>query len=380
MDILLIISLLLLASYCGLLGYYALGWKSLQVFHPQKATTETQLPILSVIIPARNEAGSISLLLESLQNQSYPSSCFEVIVVDDFSSDNTLEIAQAYPFVKAVALKDFLPETINSYKKKAIEVGIQQSRGELIVTTDADCIAPKNWLKTIAAYYETYKPSLIVMPVAIDASNRAIEVFQSLDFMSLQGITAASVSKNVHSMCNGANLAYTRKAFEAVGGFEGIDSIASGDDMLLMHKIAELFPRGIRYLQSKEVIIHTAPVQSVKAFLNQRIRWASKADKYDDKRIFAVLLMVYALNVALLVFPLVLLVRSDFGMFKYWFGMLALKTIVEMAFLFPVARFFGKEGLLWYFPLAQPFHIVYTVLAGFLGKFGKYSWKGRQVK
>ena len=106
-------------------------------------------------------------------------------------------------------------------------------------------------------------------------------------------------------MCNGANLAYTKKAFTEVGGFTGIDNIASGDDMLLMHKIYKLYPDKVMFLKSKDAIVQTAPVNSVKDFFNQRIRWASKADKYDDKRIFVVLLLVYVVNVLLLVLPVI---------------------------------------------------------------------------
>ena len=233
-----------------------------------------------------------------------------------------------------------------------------------------------------------HQPELIVMPVAINCSNKAIEIFQALDFMTLQGITGAAIDKKMHSMCNGANLAYTRKAFEAVNGFKGIDTIASGDDMLLMHKIALQFPEGIAYLKSPEVIVQTEPVHTVKAFFNQRIRWASKADKYEDKRIFPVLLLVYLFNVLLMFLPIIgifsdsqwSMVNGQRSILGVWLVLLFLKTVAELIFLYPVAIFFNKQQLLWLFPLAQPFHILYTVVAGWLGKFGSYEWKERKVK
>jgi cellulose synthase/poly-beta-1,6-N-acetylglucosamine synthase-like glycosyltransferase len=213
-------------------------------------------------------------------------------------------------------------------------------------------------------------------------------MFQAVDFMTLQGITGASVHKKIHSMCNGANLAYTKKAFNEVGGFAGIDNIASGDDMLLMHKIYKQHPDKVMFLKSKDAIVQTVPVHSVKEFFNQRIRWASKADKYNDKRIFAVLLLVYLVNVLLLVLPVTaLFLNIQYSIINYqlsiwgsWLCMLLLKTMVELIFLYPVAKFFGKQRLLWLFPLMQPFHIIYTVIAGWLGKFGSYSWKERKVK
>ena len=191
-------------------------------------------------------------------------------------------------------------------------------------------------------------------------------------------------------MCNGANLAYTRQAFEAVDGFKDIDSIASGDDMLLMHKIYQRYPNRVLFLKSKNAIVQTEPVHTIKEFLNQRIRWASKADKYDDKRIFWVLVLVYLFNVLLLLLPIASLVwppkypipNSQFPIppITVWLLLLCSKTIIELYFLCPVAQFFNNTKLLWWFPIAQPFHILYTVIAGWLGKFGSYQWKGRKVR
>ncbi len=380
MILLLLLAFIFLVIYIALLLYYRSGWLNISVFHPSNINYQLST-FITVLIPARNEAENIACLLDALLSQSYSKELFEVIVVDDHSTDNTAEIVKRYSNFKLISLQDFIAAgQINSYKKKAIEIGIEQSKGELIVTTDADCYTPQNWLQTIAAFYETNKPELMVMPVAINCSSRAIEIFQALDFMTLQGITGASVHKKKHSMCNAANLAYTRKAFNAVNGFNGIDSIASGDDMLLMHKIAMQYPKGIYYLKSKEVIVQTQPVHTVKEFFNQRIRWASKADKYEDKRIFWVLVLVYVFNVLLVVLPVSSLVMGHWSFIKYWLLLLAVKTVAELFLLFPVAKFFNKEKLLWAFPLAQPFHIIYTVIAGWLGKFGSYEWKERKVK
>ena len=127
--------------------------------------------------------------------------------------------------------------------------------------------------------------------------------------------------------------------------------------------------------------MQTTPVKTVKEFFYQRIRWASKADKYDDKRIFAVLLLVYLFNALLLILPVIGTVKNyQFNLFRFWLSLAILKTIIELIFLFPVAKFFDKQRLLWLFPLAQPFHILYTVIAGWLGKFGSYRWKERKVR
>lgn len=383
-----LIAFLLFACYAALLVYYRLAWTSIPVFTvPADYKPVTKL---SVIIPARNEAANIGACLDALTTNDYPAGLREIIVVDDHSTDDTAAIVQQYADrnVRLITLQEYVSDPINSYKKKAIDIAVQQASGELIVTTDADCIVPRNWLRNIAAFYQINGAVFIAAPVSIDPAKNFIQLFQALDFMTLQGITGAGVSKKVHTMCNGANLAYKRSAFFEVNGFEGINSIASGDDMLLMHKIYRRYPQQVLFLKSKEAIVRTAPVTSLAAFFNQRIRWASKADKYDDKRMFPVLLLVYLLNVALLLLPVaavcsnatISIIHYQLSIINCWLLLLLLKTVAELLFLFPVAGFFGKRHLLIAFPLLQPFHIIYTVVAGFLGKFGSYTWKGRKVK
>ena len=389
MQVVFIISLLLFTGYALLIIFYTVSWKQMPRFVPAAIQLADEDAVkISIIIPARNESANIRACLDSICLQSYPAHLYEVLVIDDHSTDDTASIVKNYPAtnIRLISLQDVLQNgIINSYKKKAIEIAISKATGQLIVTTDADCIIPEKWLQTIAEFYGQTNAALMVMPVAFlpitqsdELGAKLLSIFQSLDFMVLQGITGASVYKKAHSMCNGANLAYTKKVFEEVGGFKGIDHIASGDDMLLMHKIFRLYPEKVLFIKSPEVIVQTQPAPNLKAFINQRIRWASKADKYDDKRIFVVLLLVYFFNVWLMV----LIIASLFlnSLLYYTLILIVAKTLVELLFLIPVAAFFSNSKLLYYFPFAQPFHILYTVVAGWLGKFGSYSWKGRKVK
>jgi cellulose synthase/poly-beta-1,6-N-acetylglucosamine synthase-like glycosyltransferase len=330
---------------------------------------------ISVIIPARNEEGNIGKLLTSLQSQTYPAHLFEVIVVDDHSTDNTAAIVKGFASVKLIQIQF---DNINSYKKKAIETGIAAASGDLIVTTDADCIVKETWLKTIAAFKEETNAVFIAAPVSMQCNSTLLQIFQSMDFMVLQGITAASVKKRIHNMCNGANLAYERKIFFEVNGFKDIDHIASGDDMLLMQKISQHHPGRVSYLLSKDAIVTTEAAKTWKEFFNQRIRWASKATNYNDIKIFSALFLVYFFNCALLA-----LLITGFWIHDLWLGFLSvliIKTIVELIFLYPIAKFYNKQGLLTLFPFFQPLHIIYTVIAGWLGVFGSFEWKGRRVK
>jgi len=375
------IAILFFLIYACLIIYYHQSWMQIPLYKEQLTNGKISNTLISVIIPARNEEGNIGACLTSVINQSYPKNLFEIIVVDDFSTDGTAAIINSFSKenVSLVSLKDFVKEgDLNSYKKKAIEIAISNAKGALIVTTDADCIVPHSWLQRIASFYEMYHPAFIAAPVAYYGENNFLKIFQTLDFITLQGITAASVYKKFHSMCNGANLAYEKAVFLEVGGFTGIDNIASGDDMLLMHKIFERYPERVLFLKSPDAIVKTKTANTLKEFLNQRIRWASKADKYTDKKITAVLLLVYLFNAWLLFLGILSILLPH--VFCGFVGVLIAKTIVELFFLYPVARFFNKEKLLWWFPAAQPFHILYTVIAGWLGKFGSYKWKERKVK
>lgn len=372
---------LLMVVYAVLIAYYHAAWNRLPEFVlPEKNASV----FISVIIAARNEENNINGLLQSLYDQRYPKELYEVIIIDDHSTDNTWPLLQEQRFfpmqVKPLQLQYFVEErsAIASYKKKAIETGINAAAGTLIVTTDADCRFNPMWLQTIAGFYEANNAKFIAAPVTFHNQRTLLSVFQSLDFLTLQGITAASVYKRFHSMCNGANLAYEKSAFHEVNGFNNIDNIASGDDMLLMHKIFKQYPNGVFYLKNREAIVTTDPVTTWKQFFHQRIRWASKADKYDDKRIFIVLLLVYLLNVCFLAGAVAAFFKTTWLMLVLL--LLLAKVLIEFPFVNSVAIFFGQQKLMKYFPFLQPLHIGYTIIAGWLGKFGHYEWKGRKIK
>ena len=178
-------------------------------------------------------------------------------------------------------------------------------------------------------------------------------------------------------MCNGANLAYEKNLFYDVHGFTGIDHIASGDDMLLMHKIAKKYPHKIHYLKSAVAIVSTQPMRTWKQFFNQRIRWASKATHYDDKRIFLVLLLVYLLNLSFLA-----MIVAGFWNSHFWLLFLIawiLKTIIELPFFYSLSQFFNKQWATKFFFFFQPLHIFYIIISGIFVQFRKYKWKGRKV-
>jgi len=371
----------ILLLYGVLIAYYLYQWNHIPQLNKAVSTLRQANIKVTVIIPARNEESTIDRCLTSLTQQTYPIELLEIIVVNDHSSDSTEEIVRNFPSLnlKLINLSEHTEgKTLNSYKKKAIEVAVAVAQGELIVTTDADCTSSPDWISCLAEYYYLTDAVLLAAPVKINNTNKLLSIFQSIDFLTLQGITGASVSAKFHSMCNGANLAYNKEVFYEVGGFKDIDNIASGDDMMLMHKIVTKYPDRFFFVKDTAAIVSTEAALSWKAFLNQRIRWASKADKYDDKRIFAVLLMVYLLNLFILLFFFAALWNVSYLLVSI--ALISFKTILEIRFVRKVSKFFNQQHLIIYFPFLQPLHIVYTVAAGWLGKFGSYEWKSRKVK
>lgn len=385
--IFLIITIFLLVPYGLLILYFRKSWIEIPVYTGEKKVAD-ELPFISIIIAARNEEKNIGECIQSIVNQTYPGNKFEIIITDDHSTDNTVSIIRAFQNenIRLINLADFTGnKSLNSYKKKSIETALKFAKGTLVVTTDADCVAPKKWIETLVNFYKEKNALFVALLVSFQNPlpedsffKRFFKIFQSIDFMTLQGITGASVHKKFLSMCNGANLAYEKKAFFDVNGFEGIDQIASGDDMLLMHKIQNQFPGKIFFLKSRDIIVETKPAETTKEFMNQRIRWASKTNQYTDKKIISVLLLVYLLNA----WVFILAIASFFFIKVFYLFIISLliKIIIELIFLYSVARFFDKQKLLWWFIPAQPFHILYTLIAGWLGTFGSYQWKGRKVR
>lgn len=382
MAFFLAIFLVLMIAYAVIIDGYRRAWNQIAMPQTSKAVPSS---LVSVVIALRNESLNVDTLLDCLSLQQYPDHLVEFILVDDFSTDDTADKIRQYKGKAAqqlvfVSLKEeFGSETnIRAHKKRAIEAGIRKSRGTIIVTTDADCRFGAQWLQVLISYFEEKQARFVAAPVKISPAQGFLGIFQALDFMSLQGITGAVVSTNKMTMCNGANLVYSKQAFTEVNGFEGIDHIASGDDMLLMYKIYQKYPDRVFYLKDSSVIVETDPVKTWRGFFQQRIRWASKADRYDDKRIFKVLLLVYAINV----FYLILGIGSFFNSTWFFFFLLLLiaKTLIEFPFVNAVSIFFQQQSLMKYFVFLQPVHIVYTIIAGWLGKFGSFEWKGRVIK
>ena len=238
----------------------------------------------------------------------------------------------------------------------------------------------ESWIRHIVYLYEQQKPKMIAAPVIFEQEKTGFEHFQSLDFIGMMGVSAAGIQGGFMQMCNGANLAYEKAAFEAVNGFEGIDHLASGDDMLLMEKIVRKYPNGLAYLKQSEAVTKTTAKPTVATFLQQRLRWATKSGNYQSWQTQLILATVWGLCWMLLIsLGLGLLVDANY---LYLFGTLFLvKAFWDYLFLGTMSRFFGKEAQMKLFLPSLFWHWWYIVVVGTWSLARKqYEWKGRRTR
>jgi cellulose synthase/poly-beta-1,6-N-acetylglucosamine synthase-like glycosyltransferase len=380
---------------------YKNEWNEMEEIHVLKENPATSV---SIIIPARNESKNIRHLLQDIAHQVYPNHLLEVIVIDDFSEDNTYDIVSNFTDIsnlKIFKLQDLVDENnIQSvYKKRAIEAAIHKASGTLIITTDADCRLQQHWIHSIVSFYEKEKCALIAAPVGYYNEHTKFQHFQALDFCGMQAITGASLSLGMFNMANGANLAYEKQAFLDVNGYQDIDQKASGDDMLLVYKIAQKFPDKIKFLKNKAAIVLTEPMHTLNDFLQQRFRWTSKSTSYQDKRITAILGLVYLFVLSIWINALYFIGKSIYsiifpthtiiGLIDFlhvFFTLLMLifqvvcKTLVDYQFLKSASAFFNRHDLMKSFFISELFHIWYIPFVGTFGNILKYKWKGRTLK
>ena len=366
------ISLFLTLLYIVVVISFITGWKKLRNYTPVKIKGHTPV---SIIVAARDEEEQIAKTIEDLLAQTYAPELTEIIFIDDHSTDRTAEIISRYPRVKLISLQE---KTLNSYKKKAIETAIGGASGKLIITTDADCRMGPLWLQTIVQYYEENDYKMISSPVAYAGERNFFERAQALEFLYLIGLGASTIGNNKPSTCNGANLAYERDAFYEVGGFKGIDDLASGDDELLLHKMAARYNQKIGFLKNRNAIVYTQAKPTLGEFIQQRKRWASKSTRYKNKSIIVLGVLVWLFNLSIVLNTLAGFFNPIF--FSVALLQLIFKISLEFIFLWAVTRFARRRELMVLSPILSVMHIVYILFIGIAGNSGKYKWKGRMVK
>ncbi len=358
-----------------------IGWERIQAPQTQQQSIESD-HFVSIVVAVRNEAKNIRKLLASLELQDYPVELFEVVIVDDQSEDNTAEIIEEFRSGSKLDIKLKHRPADNgadhSPKKYALAYGIQESKGDIIITTDGDCWMQSSWLQNMIRPFTEQSVHFVSGPVVIQPNESFFSKIQALEFSSLIGSGAALIGLNYPLMCNGANLAFRKDVYNEVGGYENINKTASGDDVFLMQKIFHRFGAGIIFNKSTDLIVYTNPKKSIKDLINQRRRWASKWNIYllNLSWLLPVFLFVHYLSLfALLIVPL-----FKQSLFLPAFILIAIKVIIEYIFLKKIMDFCNLRLRFGVFIVSELIYPVYAIIVGIFVHFGKWRWKGRTHK
>ncbi len=350
--------LIIIIPYLYLLSRIYRSLTQIKPYHPQSDAGR----FLSVVVACFNEEKNLPVLLKHLSEQDYKPDLFEVLVIDDNSSDNTFVTASQYTGIKnLVVLKNS-----SKGKKTAIRTGVAASTGNLIVTTDADCRMGHSWLKTIASFFEVNKPDLIICPVELEGGRGFLQRLQEIEFLSLQGITAGTAFSEKPVMCNGANLAFTKGIYNRYSGSLH-DELISGDDVFLLHAIKSDPVNKIMWLESAEARVITDTSGTIISFLRQRARWISKAGAYKDNytRILGVVTFVTIL------FQLLLFAAALFNpsLLLVFLAAFVIKSSMDFLILRNTTSRYCKRKLIIWFPLAEviyPFYMILVVIGYFV--------------
>jgi cellulose synthase/poly-beta-1,6-N-acetylglucosamine synthase-like glycosyltransferase len=374
MGIILIVLLIVLLIYVVFIVQLIMGFGKVKSFETNNITPKTAF---TIVVPFRNEEKNLDKLLESFSRLNYPISLIQIVMVDDFSKDNSVRIYNQWRLRHEAVDTTLLENLTLSYspKKDALTRAIPIAKHDWIVTTDADCIVDQNWLKTLDNYIQENNPEMIVGAVMYKAKNNWFHHFQQLDLMSLQGTTIGSFGIGKPFMCNGANFAYTKKFFNEIGGFGGISDKASGDDVLLLQKAVKSNLEKVHYLKNNDVIVKTKPENDLFKLFMQRVRWAGKTTGYDSG--YAKILAVFVLLMNLgLVCGLVFMVCGLLD-WRILLGLFSVKYIVDYILLYQSNSYLRKGK--FFVPIASS--VVYpffSSLVGVYSLFGSFRWKGRK--
>jgi cellulose synthase/poly-beta-1,6-N-acetylglucosamine synthase-like glycosyltransferase len=374
----LVLVALFLLAYGGMVLYFSWLWGRLNSqLAVSKAGKREENKLLSVVVVFRNEAGNLPKLIADFIQQDLPQTYWEILWVDDFSEDESLEIVKnaQNSLPNSHILKNDTFSHILSPKKRAITQAISRAEGKWIVCTDADCRVPSSWLSAILEYLEQTDVYFVSMPVRILAKDNFFQQWQAVEFASLIGTGAACIALHKPTMCNGANIAYKKTIFERVGGFAGSEHIPSGDDEFLMHKIATQFPQKVQFLKSQAVLVSTQANENWKQFFHQRKRWASKWEHYQNSFTKMLAVFIFLANLSVLVLP--------FWIFeKTWvvLGLLVFKFVAEFVFLTAVLRFFQQKKFAFWIPFLFVLYPIYAVFFALISRLKSYEWKSRHYE
>ncbi len=367
---------LIIFIYVLTISHLIYGFGKIKAVEYSKLNPET---FFAIIIPFRNEEENLPHLLESLRKLNYPKDLFEIILVDDFSNDDSVKLIYKWRMENGEFQTTLLQNLriSNSPKKDAISRAIPIIKNEWIINTDADCVVPENWLLTLDNYIQNNKVSMIGGAVSYSFKPSFLHHFQQLDLMSLQGATIGSFGLGLAFMCNGANFSYTKSFFNELNGFSGNDTIASGDDVFLLQKAMLYNPERVHYLKSTETTVSTKPTNSWYDLFQQRLRWASKTTSYISVFGKDLALIVFFGNLAIVTSWFLILFEKMEPRYLYLF--LLTKFVFDTILLQKTMHFFTKKRMRFLI-LSSLFYPFFSVSVALCSFFVKYEWKGRTFR
>lgn len=327
-----------------------------------KKTSALPDPVkFSLIVCARNEEKHIVYCLRSIAAQAYPPNDFELILVDDASTDQTNSLAQE--LLQKVSFHYKIIKNDNQLgKKKSILKAIAEAKHPIVVSRDADTFTVSNtWLQAIANQYKQTGSDFIIAPVSIANHSGLLWGIQAVENNILTLFSAGTAYFDRPFLCSGANLSFTKKLFTKSGSYSSHLSVASGDDVLLLEDVKKLEGSRISFLKSKEAIVLTYPCLSFNALLQQKIRWASKFKHNPNPFNFLLAALVFLLNLG----TLFAMAALPFVTFKFHLQLFVLlKLLIDILLLFLASTFIKNKNVLWY---AVPVTLVYPVYACIIG-------------
>lgn len=330
---------------------------------------------VSVIVAARNEESNIQSCLDALANQEYGSSDYEVIIVDDHSSDRTCAKALEYSEkhadsrIKVLSLDQRPGE---HGKPFAITRGVAAARGEIIACTDADCVVPTTWIRSMAGCFDP-SVAFVAGPVTEREGTTLLMGLQSLEFLGLLTSAAGLIGSGTPIICNGANIAYRKSAFERIQGYSEVRS-SCDDETLMQRMVAEKTGRVV-FNADPQAMVSTNTPASITEFLSQRTRWAAKRGRYEDPIILLRLVVLYGFFLGLFLTALGSVVLP--ALRPMILAVVVLKAAAEFLVLRSGARLFRLRLRPVYFLIAEVFHVPYIVFAAAIGQVKSMRWKDR---
>ena len=361
-------------AYLIVIGIITYGWFSLSTFEREHENSNGVT--ISVVVAVRNESANIENLLKQLVNQSYDNRYFEIIIIDDHSADNTIQLINRFKSENS-NVKIELVIALGKGKKNAIREGIAMSTAQLIVTTDGDCKVVRQWLQSIVNYYISSGCKLILGPVVYESEKSILQKLFSLDFASLVASGAGSAGAGLPLMGNGANLVFERDIFTAANGSSDTDKFASGDDVFLVHNVTRKYgAKAVGFLRSRDAIVSTLSPVNLTEFFSQRSRWASKAVGYSMVWPVVVSLTVFLFNMLLFILLFGSLYFS--WLLPVYFLIIITKFVIDAPLVFSFLSFTEKQNLkplLFLMEFVYPVYIMIAAITSFLFRF---EWKGRE--